>query len=173
MRNNSNDPDGPPSWRVRRRVDPIERVRRGYLAMFLLVVAQFLLGMAVNLFITIPKDHPGSNPAEYFSGVAQSVVWALFHGSPLLILHVALGLLLAIFAVNLLVQAVQSRTRRLILPASFGAFGVIAAGLNGGSFLNYREDFSSMLMAAGFAIAVVSYVVGHYLSPRSPGSPSE
>jgi hypothetical protein len=47
--------------------------RRASLAALLMLIAQFLLGMAVNLFVVIPKDHPGSNPPEYFSGVVQSV----------------------------------------------------------------------------------------------------
>jgi hypothetical protein len=154
--------------RQRRFVDPIERVRTGYFAVLLVPVVQFPLGMGVNLFVTIPRDHPGSNPPEFFGGVAQSVAWALLHGSLLLVLHVALGLLLVIFSVNLLIQGFQARTRRLLLPAIFGALGTIVAGLNGGSFLNYHEDFSSMIMAAGFAIAVVSYLIGLYLAPRNP-----
>jgi hypothetical protein len=42
--------------------------------------------------------------------------------------------------------------------------GVLGAGFNGGSFLNYHQDFSSMLMATGFAIAVVAYSVGLYIA---------
>jgi len=133
-----------------------------------MLIAQFLLGMGVNLFVVIPKDHPGSNPPEYFSGVAQSVAWALLHGHILLILHAAFGLVLVFAAIGTLVQAIRSRTRSLIITAAFGAFGVIAAGFNGGSYLNYHEDFSSMIMAAGFAVAVVSYVTGLYLLAQSP-----
>jgi hypothetical protein len=46
-------------------------------------------------------------------------------------------------------------------------FGVLAAGFNGGSFLNYNQDFSSMLMATVFAVAVVSYSVGLFVTGRS------
>jgi hypothetical protein len=52
-------------------------VRFGYLAALIALVIQFLLGMAVNLFVTVPKNHPGSNPPEYFTGVVQSVTWAI------------------------------------------------------------------------------------------------
>jgi hypothetical protein len=31
---------------------------------------------------------------------------------------------------------------------------VVGAGFNGGSFLNYGQNFSSMLMAVGFALAM-------------------
>jgi hypothetical protein len=134
----------------------------------LMLIAQFMLGMAVNLFVVIPKDHPGSNPPEYFSGVAQSVAWALLHGHVLLILHAALGLVLVFASIGTLAQAIRTRTRNLIVTAAVGAFGVIAAGFNGGSYLNYHEDFSSMIMATGFAVAMVAYVTGLYFLSRSP-----
>jgi hypothetical protein len=154
--------------RAPRRIDLVDRIRTGYFVVLMILVAQFLLGMAVNLFVTIPKNHPGANPPEYFGGVAESVTWALLHGPLLLILHAGLGLLLVLFSVNLLAQAIQSRTRRVLLPVAFGAFGIMVAGLNGGSFLNYNEDFSSMIMAAFFAMAVISYVMGLYLLPGDP-----
>ena len=142
--------------------------RQGSLAALLMLIAQFLLGMGVNLFVVIPKEHPGSNPPEYFGGVVQSVTWAILHGHILLILHAAFGLVLVFASVGILVQAIRTRTRGLIVTAGFGAFGVIAAGFNGGSYLNYHEDFSSMLMSVGFAVAVVSFVTGLYLLPRTP-----
>ena len=146
----------------------LEAYRRGSLAAILMLIAQFLLGMAVNLFVVIPKDHPGSNPPEYFSGVAQSVAWALLHGHVLLILHAGFGLVLVFASVGTLVQAVRTRNRGLIVTASLGAFGVIGAGFNGGSYLNYHQDFSSMIMATGFAVAMVAYVMGLYFLSRSP-----
>ena len=57
------------------------------------LVVQFMLGMATNLFVQIPTNHPGANPPEYFSGVAQSVTWAILHGPSIwLVLHAVLGL---------------------------------------------------------------------------------
>ena len=147
------------------RSDLRTRIRTGYLLVLLILVAQFLLGMAVNLFVTITTSHPGANPPEYFGGVAESVTWAVLHGPVLLQLHAALGLLLVLFSVNLLAQGMQTRARRILLPTLIGALGVIGAGFNGGSFLNYNQDFSSMLMAAFFAVAVASYVFGLYVAP--------
>lgn len=157
--------------RTPKRVDLVDQIRTGYFLLLMVLVVQFLLGMAVNLFVTIPKNHPGANPPEYFGGVAVSVTWALLHGPLLLVLHAGLGLLLVLFSVNLLAQGIQARTRRILLPAAFGAFGILVAGLNGGSFLNYDEDFSSMIMAAFFAVAVVSYIAGLYLLPGNPATP--
>ena len=140
------------------------QVRISFLFALVMLIGQFLVGMAVNLFVKIPDQHPGANPPEYFGGVAQSVTWAILHGNVLLAIHAGFGLVLVIAAVGTLVQTIGSRHRGLIVSAVFGFIGVLAAGFNGGSFLNYHQDFSSMLMATGFAIAVVAYSVGLYLA---------
>jgi hypothetical protein len=142
-------------------------VRFGYLAGLIALIIQFLLGMAVNLFVTVPKNHPGSNPPEYFTGVVQSVTWAVLQGPFLLILHAGLGILLVLSAVGLLFRAVTLRRKRLIWPTAIGAVAILGAGFNGGSFLNYHEDFSSMIMAGLFAVAVLAYAVGLFLDSPS------
>jgi hypothetical protein len=139
-------------------------IRTGFLYALVMLIAQFLLGMAVNLFVKIPTDHPGSNPPEYFSGVAQSVTWAIVHGHILLAVHAGFGLVLVIAAVGLLVQSIRIRRRGIVLSTVFGFIGVLGAGFNGGSYLNYHEDVSSMIMATGFAMAAVAYSAGLYIA---------
>src|ERR1700686_557027 len=144
-----------------------EQMRNQFFGTLIFLMIQFLLGMAVNLFVTIPTNHPGANPPEYFGGVVQSVTWAILHGHILVILHASIGLLLVLNALGLLVAAIRVRQRDLITVTAFGLFGVLAAGFNGGSFLNYNQDFSSMLMATFFAIAVVAYAVGLLVTGRT------
>lgn len=147
-------------------MDRSPALRVSFLYALVMLIAQFMLGMAVNLFVKIPTDHPGSNPPEYFSGVAQSVTWAILHGHILLAIHAGFGLVLVIATVGTMVQAIQARRRGLIISSAFGFVGVLGAGFNGGSYLNYHQDFSSMLMATGFAIAVVAYSVGIYMAAQ-------
>ncbi len=135
--------------------------------MLLLLVAQFLFGMAVNLFVTIPTHHPGAEPPEYFGGVVQSVSWAILHSRLLwLVVHASTGLVLVALSIVFLVAAIVSRRGRWILAGTLGFIGVTGAGFNGGSFLNYHEDFSSMLMAGGFAVAVIGYLIGALVVDR-------
>jgi hypothetical protein len=148
------------------------QLRITFLFALVMLVAQFLLGMAVNLFVTIPDQHPGANPPEYFSGVVQSVTWAILHGHILLAVHSGFGFVIVLAALGTLVQAIGNRRRGIVVSAVFGFIGVLAAGFNGGSFLNYNQDFSSMLMAAGFALAVVSYSVGLYVANDETGARS-
>ena len=80
--------------------------------------------------------------------------------------------MIVLAALDTLVQAIRIRGRGIVISAVVGFIGVLGAGFNGGSFLNYHEDFSSMLMATGFAIAVAAYGSGLYLvaSSRTPTS---
>jgi hypothetical protein len=127
----------------------------------LLLVAQFLAGIAVALYVQIPSHHPGARPAEYFSGAAQSVTWALVSsGLTWLVVHVVVGILLFLLAAALLVVAIRDGRRGYAWATGLGLAGVIAAGFNGASFLNYHEDLSSMLMSGGFALSVTSYLIG-------------
>jgi hypothetical protein len=142
-------------------------LRNAFLALLCVLIVQFLLGTAVNLFVTVPRDHPGANPPEYFSGVAQSVTWAILHGHVLLILHASLGLLLVVIGAGVMYRAIRSGTRSVVISSVIGAIAILAAGFNGGSYLNYHEDFSSMIMASFFAIAVVAYAVGLYVTAEA------
>jgi len=121
---------------------------------------QFLLGMLANLFVSVPTVHPGANAAEYFSGVAEGVIWALGNAVAALRLHVIVGLLLFLAALWLLALAIAARQRGRIVVAAVGLVGIMAAGFNGASFMNYGHDFSSLLMSLGFLVAAVAYVLG-------------
>jgi hypothetical protein len=137
-------------------------LRRALVGVVIALLVEYLLGMAVNLFVTIPTEHPGANPPEYFGGVVQSVTWAVLHAQLLLVLHTAFGLLLVVGSIAAVVRAWPPGGRMLRSTTALGALFVLAAGLNGGSFLNYNQDFSSMIMASFFALAVACYVLAIY-----------
>jgi hypothetical protein len=133
-------------------------VRRMTVGLIIALIAQFLVGMLVNLFVTIPDSHPGSQPAEYFAGSLQSVIWALSSGLGFLVAHVVLGLILGIGSLGLIVRVRTLRRRRLTVAATLGFLFIVAAGFNGASFLDFSEDYSSMIMATLFAAALLCYV---------------
>jgi hypothetical protein len=149
-------------------------LRQGYLGALITLMAQFLLGTATNLFVQVPLNHPGANPPEYFSGVLQSVTWAILHGPSLLLTaHAVLGLVLLLFGIRVLVSAIRSRNRMATTTSVIGAVAILGAGFNGGSYLNYHEDFSSMIMATFFAIAVIAYAFGLWALPLQQESPTQ
>ena len=133
-------------------------VRRTTIGLIIALIAQFLTGMLVNLFVTIPDSHPGSQPTEYFAGSFQSVAWAISSGPSLLVAHVGLGLILGIGSVALIIRVRALGRRRLTVAAVLAFLFIVGAGFNGASFLDFNEDFSSMIMATLFAAALMCYV---------------
>ncbi|MHB8596446.1 MAG: hypothetical protein ACYDER_06505 [Ktedonobacteraceae bacterium] len=90
----------------------------------LLLEVQFFVGMLVNLYVQVPAIHPGANSSNYFSGVVQGVIWALVYSPLALIIHVVLGLLLALASFILIGFAIASRRRGWITISILGWIGV-------------------------------------------------
>jgi hypothetical protein len=128
------------------------------LAVLVLLLGQFALGMAVNLYAHIASHHPGAHPANYFSGSVRSVGWAISSGPAALAAHTALGLFLVIAALNVVALAIGTRRRATTTAAVLGAGFIIGAGFNGASFLDFNNDTSSLIMSLLFALATLSYI---------------
>ncbi|MGO8685916.1 MAG: hypothetical protein ACLQT7_01845 [Candidatus Dormibacteria bacterium] len=123
------------------------------------LLVQFLVGMSVNLYVTIPTHHAGAGSGPYLSGALASVLWSFTSGLPLLIAHVVIGIVLLLNGIELVLHAVRSRRGPApIWLAAGGLTAILFAGFNGASFLKYDQNISSMLMAVGFAVAVACYV---------------
>lgn len=134
-------------------------LRRRTTGTLVLLVIQFLVGMATNLFVSVPAHHPGAGSGPYLSGAWTSVLWTFGSGLPVLIAHVAIGILLLLSGIELVVHAVRSHRPAAVWLASLGFLAIVFAAFNGASFVKYGQNISSMLMAAGFALAVLCYVL--------------
>ena len=132
----------------------------------LLLNVEFFIGMLVNLYVQVPAVHPGAGSSNYFLGVVQGVGWALALSPLALLIHVVLGLLLGLASFTLIGIAIASRRWSWIVPSLLGWIGVVGAGFNGASFLNYGHDFSSLLMSSGFVLAMISYTLGLALAGK-------
>jgi hypothetical protein len=128
------------------------------LAVLVLLLGQFAIGMAVNLYARIPSRHPGAHPANYLSGSVHSVGWAISSGPAVLAAHAALGLFLVLVALHVLALAIGTRRRATTVAAVLGAGFIIGAGFNGASFLDFNHDTSSLIMSLLFALAMLSYI---------------
>lgn len=124
-------------------------------------VLQFLAGMLLNLFVTIPKNHPGRNATNYFSGGAHGLVWALVdHGGWELSFHVYLAVFLVLGSISLFIRAVAEHNKNWSIVGAIAALFTIGAFFNGLSFINYNHNISSMIMAICWLVAVGSLVFG-------------
>jgi hypothetical protein len=130
-----------------------------------LVLVQAGLGMVVNLFVTIPANHPGARASDYFTGSASSVGWALSHGALSLAVHAGLGLALVVLVIWVAVRAAVLRQRAVAAWAILAALLTIGAGFNGASFLDYNMNISSLIMALLAFGALLCYVIAIYQLP--------
>lgn len=132
-----------------------------------LLLAQFVVGMIANLYVQIPRVHPGTRGATPFSENLQQTVqglgWALAHGALALRVHVALGLALGLASLALVGLAIAARSRAWIIVGVIGFLSITGAGANGVAFLNAGgEAINSLAMAIDFLLALVAYGVGLY-----------
>jgi hypothetical protein len=128
------------------------------------LVAQFLLGMVANLYVTIPEHHPGARANDFFTGAASAIGWAIPNGPGWLAAHVSLGLALIIAGLANSFWASAMRYKAYTALTVLAALATIGAAFNGLSFVNYGHDFSSMIMSALWALALTCYLACLYIA---------
>jgi hypothetical protein len=138
----------------------------------LLLLIQYLLGMAVNLFVVLPARHPGAGARDYFAGAASGLAWVIPHGPAWAAAHAAFGLALVLAALAGIAAARGQGSRMATATSVLGALAIVGAAFNGVSFLNYEHAFSSMIMAGLWALALACYLTGMFLAVRRLGRPA-
>ena len=130
-------------------------VRRISLAVLVLVVVEYGLGMYVNLYVAVPAaDHGGS-----LGGVVSE-------GPVTLSVHAVLGLLLGLGALAALVHAIRARRWTVIAAAAVGLFAVAFAAVAGAAFTSTGDTADSMAMSVMTGIALLCYAINLYLLGR-------
>ena len=101
---------------------------------------QYLLGMYVNLFVTLPEP-----PNVRYPVIGD---------------HIFLGFILGVLAIVTLVFAALSKRGNIIVTGAIGFLGILAAGLGGIFFLggNSNNNTYSYIMAIFFIVAAIVYM---------------
>ncbi len=141
-------------------------------AAIVLVLVQAGLGMVVNLYVTVPAQHPGTDAANYFAGSLHSVAWAIAHGAATLAVHTTLGLALIAFVVGTAVHAMRSERRAIGGWSVLAGLFVIGAGFNGASFLDFAHNINSLIMALLALAAIGCYTTALMLLGPSSRRPA-
>ncbi|HEY5319677.1 MAG TPA: hypothetical protein VIJ76_02265 [Galbitalea sp.] len=116
---------------------------------------QFVAGMVLNLFVKLTTHHPGTVSGDYFSRSWASLVWALSGGGGwTLVVHAGIAVILFLGALALFLRSFGRRGRGWRWASGLVAFFTLGALFNGLSFLDFNEDFSSMIMASCWLVAV-------------------
>lgn len=116
--------------------------------MILLLTIQFLLGMGVNL--TVHVSHANSGFGSMMT---------IMRGSPLLMIHMMLGIFSAAVALVALVATRSGTSAILLASGVVGLVAVLVAGYGGIRFLIGGGSASSFIMATGFIFAYAAYFV--------------
>ena len=124
-------------------------LRQASLAILIVLIVQFALGIGVNLYVTLPAaGHPGH--ASWFGN------------GTVLALHAALGMVLIIGAVAVLIRAVMARNVTLITTSAVGLVAILLAAFFGSGFTDKLTNGYSLGMALATAVALASYAIGLY-----------
>jgi ACR3 family arsenite efflux pump ArsB len=150
----------PPSTQKQKTESRQAGLRQANLAVLMVLIVQFALGMGVNLYVTLPAaGHPGH--ASWFGNGA------------LLALHSALGMLLILAAIFVLVRAIMARNAAIIVTSAAGLVAILLAAFFGSGFTDKLTDGYSIGMAIAFAVALACYAIGLFAAPagKAVGDP--
>ena len=112
------------------------------------LAVEFLLGMAINLFVSFPQG----------SDVGKN--WDFASHNLLVMTHVIIGTLLVLGAIVLVVRVFRNKIDQWKLPAVVGLISLLVAWGAGDGFVATQKDTMSFLMAAGFVVGIIAYAWG-------------
>ena len=132
----------------------LARLRISSLGAVIMLIIEFILGIAYNLYGTAPT-------ADKSIGLFSS---------PVLALHVILAILLLIAAVGQLIRSIGTRHRLAIWMSAVGLLGILGAGFAGLGFTSKGAAGASLGMSLAFAVSLACYVVLVFALAPSPTS---
>lgn len=139
------------------------KLRLQSIGLLSMLALQFILGMILNLFVTLPNKHPGQM-GNYFVRSGHSFAWAIsFGGGVALFLHVLIAVGLLTGSIAFVVRAAKAHSKRWLWVSSVGLLGIFTAFSHGLAFLDFNKDIDSFIMAMGYIVATVSYVAGIFI----------
>ena len=122
-------------------------LQRMSLLALLMLVAQYALGIVLNLYVAVPSS-------DAHAGITQVIA----NGPLTLTLHALLGLGLVGTAILLLVRAVIVGDRRFAVLAAGGLTAIGGAFAAGEIFVRNGQQFASAAMAILTAVALLCYI---------------
>jgi hypothetical protein len=134
-------------------------LRQASLAILIVLIVQFALGIGVNMYVTLPgAGRPGHS--------------SFFGNGALLAIHAALGMFLMLAAIFVLVRTIMARNVTPIVTSAAGLAVILVAAFFGSGFTSKLTDGYSLGMAMATAVALVCYAAGLYaVSAPRKGAP--
>lgn len=134
----------------------LTRLRGATFGALVMLIIQVAVGIAVNLYVTVPAADKGSS---VLTGIGR----ALSNGPAALAIHAGLGLLLILASVGLLIRAIIVRYWSVVVLSALGLLAVLAAAAYGSRFVSTSQNSASLAMALATAFAMLCYAVTLFL----------
>lgn len=109
------------------------------LGICVMLIAQVILGVGVNLYVHVPAADQGH-------GLGMALGHALTSPATLAA-HAALGTLLLVAAVNVLTRAIKAQHNLALAASATGLAAIVDAAVSGASFVSDSRAGASMAMA--------------------------
>lgn len=139
----------------------LKGLRTNALAALVMLVLEYGLGIAVNLYAILPKGDHGQ-------GVLGAFAAAITGGPIVLTIHALLGTLLLVTAAAAVIRASLARRSIHIALAAGGLLAIVVAWLAGASFVGDGSNGSSMGMAMATGVALICYLLILFIAPTHP-----
>lgn len=121
-------------------------LRRNSTAISVMLIAEYGLGMVINLYVRVPAAGAGGGAAM------------LAHLPLAVTIHAVFGFFLLVAAVSVLVRAARARSGPLIALAAGGLLAIIGAGAGGAVFAGNGQAGASLAMALLTGAALLCYL---------------
>ncbi len=133
------------------------------------LLVQFLLGMWVNLFASLPSTFVSSASSSGMMGMMSSMMGAssmMGGGMLVLMVHMMNGYLLLFLSILVLAVSLYSGRAKITGLAIAGVGSILLAGISGLIFMfsGFQDDLYSYSMAVGFILAFGIYFLVMYFS---------
>jgi hypothetical protein len=130
------------------------RIDRHAMGMIGVLILQYILGIAVNLYVQFPEGASAAQNWDFMRG--QWLVWA----------HLILGTLIVLGTISLYVRAIKLKDKTWKIAGGIAMGSVILAWISGEEFVSGQVDIYSFIMSLLFIIALVSLGWGVYQSKK-------
>ena len=137
-------------------------IRHASFVMCVVLLVQYCLGIAVNLFVTLPRQDQGA-------AAGSAIGKALSNGPLAVAIHAGLGLALIVIAMALTISAAAARHGGIVALAVVGLLAMGSAAYNGARFVGAGQNDASFSMALAWAVALLAYLCMLFVA--SPGRP--
>ena len=140
-----------PDASTTRQAGRIRALRGNSLGISLMLVAEYGLGIGINLYVRVPA-------ADRENGLVSAVGRALTSQPVVLAMHAGLGLLLLVAAVSVITRAIRARHRFATAASVTGLLAIAGAAVSGANFVSDSKAGASMAMAVLTGIALMCYL---------------